>query len=451
MAGHLVVVAVFVVARRSRFGIAGCALLAALGGLGLLLGFGLAEGLAPSLILAAFSLGLALLALARRRHPNAGPVSLALFAVLGATAVGAAGVVVLLDPRTDVVSALEDAFRMAEESLVPPDVREVPTPTTGEFRYGSCVDATWICRAFTWEYRGASYLLEMDLDPSAYAHYREAEKPFRHREENGRTVAIPAYDAYVTDPHDDAFVSWLADALRDLARQGAVPAGQELSFVLAFVQGLPYTSDDVTTEFDEYPRYPLETLVDGGGDCEDTSILLASLAQAMGHHAVLLSPPEHLAVGIGVPSGGQFEHAGQSYAYAETTGDGWGLGEVPPAYEGVSVVVYPLVPAPLFTLEASVESGRNGQVQVAASSVNTGTLAADGVRLRAWIEDRWGNAYSTDVCDHGTVVPHARVACTLRLDLATVPRGVEVRLVVRVHDDAFWYDQATGSYVVAWQ
>jgi hypothetical protein len=33
-------------------------------------------------------------------------------------------------------------------------------------------------------------------------------------------------------------------------------------------------------EIDETPRYPLETLLAGGGDCEDTSILLASLLRA---------------------------------------------------------------------------------------------------------------------------------------------------------------------------
>lgn len=33
-------------------------------------------------------------------------------------------------------------------------------------------------------------------------------------------------------------------------------------------------------EIDETPRYPLETLLAGGGDCEDTSILLASLLKA---------------------------------------------------------------------------------------------------------------------------------------------------------------------------
>lgn len=37
-----------------------------------------------------------------------------------------------------------------------------------------------------------------------------------------------------------------------------------------------------TAEIGETPRFPLETLLAGGGDCEDTSILFASLVQAAG-------------------------------------------------------------------------------------------------------------------------------------------------------------------------
>jgi hypothetical protein len=38
-----------------------------------------------------------------------------------------------------------------------------------------------------------------------------------------------------------------------------------------------YVTDDT---LHETPRYPLETLLSGGGDCEDTSILFASLIKA---------------------------------------------------------------------------------------------------------------------------------------------------------------------------
>jgi hypothetical protein len=49
---------------------------------------------------------------------------------------------------------------------------------------------------------------------------------------------------------------------------------------------------------DEYWRFPVETLYDETGDCEDTSFLFASVAEAMGYDAVILMLPGHAAVGI---------------------------------------------------------------------------------------------------------------------------------------------------------
>jgi hypothetical protein len=72
---------------------------------------------------------------------------------------------------------------------------------------------------------------------------------------------------------------------------------------------LEYTSDLVTEGYDEYPRYPIETLVDKGGDCEDTAILAASIIRGMGYGVVLLvfpktaDSPGHCAVGVAGEAG----------------------------------------------------------------------------------------------------------------------------------------------------
>lgn len=73
-----------------------------------------------------------------------------------------------------------------------------------------------------------------------------------------------------------------------------------VSFILAFVQSLPNTSNSITTGYDEYTRFPLETLVDGGGDCEDTSILFITLIRILGYDSVFIDLPRHLAVGLGL-------------------------------------------------------------------------------------------------------------------------------------------------------
>ena len=115
--------------------------------------------------------------------------------------------------------------------------------------------------------------------------------------------------------------------------------------MLAFVQSLPYTSDSVTTGHDEYPRFPIETLVDDGGDCEDTSILFATLTLIMGYGTIYINPPDHYAVGIlGNNLRGTYwthpENSNNTYYYCETTGNNFKIGQLPDEFLGQKAFIY---------------------------------------------------------------------------------------------------------------
>ena len=111
-----------------------------------------------------------------------------------------------------------------------------------------------------------------------------------------------------------------------------------------FVQHLPYVPDDVSTPYDDYTKFSAETLCELGGDCEDTAILLASVLQSapFEYDMVLIQPPRHMAVGIygkdDLP-GYYWEKDGRKYYYIETTGVGWGIGDLPEEYEDASAYV----------------------------------------------------------------------------------------------------------------
>ena len=92
----------------------------------------------------------------------------------------------------------------------------------------------------------------------------------------------------------------------------------------------------------EYPRFPLETLVDGGGDCEDTSFLFATLTLIMGYETVYISPPEHYAVGVWGSdlSDYSYTYDNKTYYYCETTGDGFKIGDIPTEYKNQEVRIY---------------------------------------------------------------------------------------------------------------
>lgn len=140
-----------------------------------------------------------------------------------------------------------------------------------------------------------------------------------------------SWSEYTVDP----LITNLANGLKEAAEGENYDEYQTVSYILSFVQSLPYTSDDVTTGYDEYPRYPTETLVDGGGDCEDTSFLFAGIMRELNYGVCLIELQGHLAVGVlGEESiaGVYYEWDGKRYYYCETTGDGFSIGDCPDEY-----------------------------------------------------------------------------------------------------------------------
>jgi len=136
----------------------------------------------------------------------------------------------------------------------------------------------------------------------------------------------------------------LANLLKDEAEALGYTGREAIEFVIDWVQSLPYVPDDVSTGFDDYTKFIMETMCDMGGDCEDTSILLASIlqAEAFNYDMVLIQPPGHMAAGIwqSDPEGYYWEYDGRKYSYIETTGQGWGIGDLPEDYQGERATVH---------------------------------------------------------------------------------------------------------------
>jgi len=303
-------------------------------------------------------------------------------------------------------------------------------------------------RDFHWSYGGHDYAWTMDIPESSYLSYHALKRPMRTYVQNGTLVSQAAYDIAVSDPNDDAFIGSLAKALLDQSHRDGLSDDQALSMALAFVQSLPYTSDRVTTGFDDYARYPIETLVDNGGDCEDTAILYASLVLAMGYGAILVSPPGHMAVGVAADpgvDGTSYDVGGVRYLYAETTGDDWSLGEVPDEYKDQPVQVFDLTPKPLFSLAAQFGAVSSGHQELDLRATQTGSATATSVQEVATVGVDGGPVYDEAHCDAGTVSPGQTVHCTLSLDLRKVPRGQRVVLHAWVQDTQYRYDEVDST------
>lgn len=161
------------------------------------------------------------------------------------------------------------------------------------------------------------------------------------RRDHGR-----ARPEFVTYEMSSGFATDLADILDGAAeRNGITGKREKVEFVIDAVQRLPYVPDDVSRGFDDITKYSAETLVEGGGDCEDTSIMLASVLQSepFGYDMILIQPPGHMAVGIlgadDLP-GTYWTLDGGRYYYIETTGVGWGIGDLPDEYRDAEAYLH---------------------------------------------------------------------------------------------------------------
>lgn len=192
----------------------------------------------------------------------------------------------------------------------------------------------YIEKTFKWSYDGQDWTWTLNIPSTLYDDYSSV--PESTRDANG----LSGYGFLTTTK--DTYVRMLAEKLNETTNGLAYESFDQVSFILAFVQSLPYTSDSVTTGYDNFPRFPVETLVDDGGDCEDTAILFATLTLILGYGTVYINPEGHLAVGIlgNDLDGSYYTYNGKTYYYCETTGDGWTIGELPDEWKDETAQIY---------------------------------------------------------------------------------------------------------------
>ena len=189
-----------------------------------------------------------------------------------------------------------------------------------------------IQKNFEWIYAGNAYTHSMQLNPETYYYFKSLDHDITD-EENWPDM----YARFVTPTED--YVVELANDLDSMSNTEGFNDIQTINFVLSFVQTIDYKLDNFTTYsgIQEYPKYPIEMLWDGQGDCEDASALFASLMEAMGFDAVLFLLPAdennggHAAVGVSHNDavGTYYESNDKRYFFTETTAVGWMLGDYP--------------------------------------------------------------------------------------------------------------------------
>ena len=195
-------------------------------------------------------------------------------------------------------------------------------------------DATAVTLVYHTDFGNEMHILSLSIPYDLYEFYHEKPHPVFS------TDNPEAVKAYITP--NDTVIQDIVSVIRSQTE-----SEEELAdALLDLVQYKGYTLSVryyVTNEF----KYPIETLAEMGGDCDTHAVLYASLLKAAGFKVLFLISTDgtHAAVAVHLtdpPTHNTqsefhyFEYNGERYYYAETTGSGWMVGDLPPDLEGTS-------------------------------------------------------------------------------------------------------------------
>jgi hypothetical protein len=126
-----------------------------------------------------------------------------------------------------------------------------------------------------------------------------------------------SYRAMVNDPAQEQLYRDLLIGFRKIKAQQGLDSDEYLELIAVYVQSLQYET------LEENPaKFPVETVVDKAGDCDDKSLLLAGLLSREGYSVALLSfgPENHMALGIGSDD---CRFRNTNYTFLETTNNSY--------------------------------------------------------------------------------------------------------------------------------
>ncbi|HJJ48913.1 MAG TPA: hypothetical protein O0X39_08015 [Methanocorpusculum sp.] len=113
------------------------------------------------------------------------------------------------------------------------------------------------------------------------------------------------YLAVTNDPALEDVYSKLTAFFKDYAASHNLTDDEYVELVTLYVQNIPYKTTDINTKF------PVETVIDNWGDCDDKSVLLAGLLSYAGFDTALASFQDHMTGAIMMKNG--------NYVLIETT------------------------------------------------------------------------------------------------------------------------------------
>ena len=156
--------------------------------------------------------------------------------------------------------------------------------------------------------------LTFPINVSVHEGARQAEKATTVYGNISETVWLAqSYRAMVQDPAQDSIYTALLAETDKIRHQQKLSDDEYLELITVYTQSLNYETREQNPA-----KFPVETIVDNAGDCDDKSLLLAGLLSREGYPVVLLlfGPESHMAVGVGSDD---YFYKNTGYTFVETT------------------------------------------------------------------------------------------------------------------------------------
>ncbi|MDD1689987.1 MAG: PEGA domain-containing protein [Methanoregula sp.] len=193
-------------------------------------------------------------------------------------------------------------------------------------------------KKYTWIANNHEATITLDIPKDLYTYYKNQPHP--------TNITPDTFSAYVINENDRQYLHTLINKLKDANDFKSYAARNDYRNVVAFVQSITYQgdSDQANNQADDYWKYPIETLADGNGDCEDTAILAAALLKEMRYDVAVVILPEHAAVAVTCETcnGYYYPLNGRRYYYLETTGSGFSPGTMDAQFQSAKATIIPI-------------------------------------------------------------------------------------------------------------
>ena len=194
-------------------------------------------------------------------------------------------------------------FLVSRPAVIYPSIRPVE------------VEGTYKDVGISFRFEGVPHSISIPVNGTVYFGAQRAPKEAILTRDIPDSIFIPSYYlAFLNDPNQEEFYRDLLGAFRGIKARDSLDDDEYLELMAGAVQSLTYVTDGTLTA----PKFPIETYVDGRGDCDDKSLLLAGLMAREGYSVALFyfKPENHMAVGV---KGYQCDYRKTGYGYVDST------------------------------------------------------------------------------------------------------------------------------------